>query len=108
MHQLGLFDAPPLARSCDPLTSTTAAAEIAPQLVGCRLVALEAARYVVRQYGDATANEIAVRAASMSCRPAETFRKRVHELVRLGRLIVAGERKCSTTGRMARTFRVKD
>lgn len=108
MNQLSLFDHFNVARKNDPLTSTTAAAEIAPQLVGCRVVALEAARYVARQYGDATANEIAARAASMSYRPAETFRKRVHELVRLGRLIVAGERKCSTTGRMARTFRATD
>lgn len=114
MSQLKLFgdtagdhvDALPLARRKDPATSRAAAEEMTRQLGLCHWLALQAAADLCRRGGDATAQEIGRRAAELSTKPAETFRKRVHELVRLGRLFEFGERRCSTSGKMARTFRV--
>ena len=92
MTQLKLFDethvcdmeALPLARRTDPATSRAAAEDVRRQLGLCHWMALQAARDLCRRGGDATAQEIGRRAAELSTKPAETFRKRVHELVRLG------------------------
>lgn len=102
MNQLSLFDQP--ARMSDPATSQLAATDICERRSELHEVAITAAKQLLKKQPDATANEIGRRGSEISSRPAETIRKRVHELVRLGMLVICGERKCSTSGKLARTF----
>jgi hypothetical protein len=95
----------PAARNTDPITSHLGAAHVTAKLTETQQQFLEAAR----QFNSpATAYEIAeVAHASHPETSVETFRKRAHELVNLGRLATIARRKCNRTGNPARTFKVK-
>ena len=89
-----------LARTTDPHTSHIAAAEL--KLTATQQAALLAAAQLV----SATANEIGQLAASVNGGVSESYRKRCKELVRMERLAIAGERRCSITGKLCTTYRV--
>ena len=102
--QRTLFDAEPkpkLARDADKATSHAAAAETQtklPFLQQCCIIACG------RNQRPLTANEIADAAAAMFRGMPESYRKRVHELVRAGLLREAGERVCSVTGKRGTVY----
>jgi hypothetical protein len=124
MNQLTLFDRPqhrtefadtcstkgmkgevPLARRSDPPTSHKAATETEPQLSGlqsCCMIILG------RALSPRTANEIAAECVRQYGKMAESYRKRLHELVGLGKAIECGERACEVTGKSAMTFKAKE
>ena len=105
-QQCFAFDTPAkLSRRSDPITSQQSAAETESKLNGlqsCCLIALG------RAIAPRTANEIATDCVRQSGKLAESYRKRLHELVELGKAIEAGERACEVTGKNAMTFRVKE
>lgn len=106
MNQLTLFDAPAkLSRRADPITSQQSAAETEP-----KLNALQSACMIVlgRAVSPRTANEIAAECVKCYGKLAESYRKRLHELVTLDKAIECGERSCEITGKNATTFRVKE
>lgn len=102
--QRTLFDAetqPKLARDTDKATSHAAAADVAPKL------GVMQSRCLSPDVFDSprmTANEIAANAAARFGGMAETYRKRVHEIVRAGLLREAGETICSVTGKGATVY----
>ena len=106
MIQKTLFDPPAkLNRKSDPITSQQSAAETEPQLNGlqsCCMIVLG------RALSPRTANEIAAECVKQYGKMAESYRKRLHELVRDGFAIECGERSCEVTGKSATTFRVKE
>jgi hypothetical protein len=106
MIQQTLFDPPAkLSRKSDPITSQQSAAETEPQLNGlqsCCMIVLG------RALLPRTANEIAAECVRQYGKMAESYRKRLHELVTLGKAIECGERSCEVTGKSATTFRVKE
>lgn len=98
--QPSLLD-PPLARANDPATSQESAKHIATRSATLRermceshgeshRTAREAAEWCVAKYGG----------------EVESYRKRTHELVRLGRLVHVGSRKCRFTSRSASVYEV--
>lgn len=97
-----------MARDSDPETSHMAADETPVSYA--RSVALKAMDNLLLSYADATANEIAaagLRQMDVN-RPlsTETIRKRVHELVRTGKLVLCGKRPCRVTGKMCQTYQL--
>ncbi len=107
MSQLLLFTDTPakLSRRSDPITSQKSAAETDPQLTGlqsCCMVVLG------RAVSPRTANEIAAECVRQYGKLAESYRKRLHELVELGKAVECGDRACEVTGKSAMTFKVKD
>lgn len=102
--QRTLFDAEPqpkLARTTDKATSHAAAPETQtklPYLQQCCMIVCG------RQLRPMTANEIGEAASSMFNGMQESYRKRVHELVRAGLLREAGERICAVTGKGATVY----
>ncbi len=107
MNQLTLaFDVPArISRKSDPITSQKSAAKTEPQLTGlqsCCMVVLG------RAITARTANEIAVECVRRYGKLAESYRKRLHELVEAGKAIECGDRVCEVTGSTAMTFRVKE
>jgi hypothetical protein len=106
MIQQTLFDPPAkLSRRADPITSQQSAAETEPQLNGlqsCCMIVLG------RALSPRTANEIAAECVKQYGKMAESYRKRLHELVTLGKAVECGERSCEITGKSATTFRVKE
>ena len=106
MIQKTLFDAPAkLSRKSDPITSQQSAVETEPQLTGlqsCCMIVLG------RAVSPRTANEIAAECVRQYGRLAESYRKRLHELVADRQAIECGERRCEVTGKSAMTFRVKE
>ncbi len=100
------FDAPAnISRKSDPITSQKSAAETEPQLTGlqsCCMVVLG------RALSPRTANEIATECVRQYGKLAESYRKRLHELVEVGKAIECGDRACEVTGKSAMTFRVKE
>lgn len=105
MIQKTLFDAPAkLSRKSDPITSQQSAVETDPQLTGlqsCCMVVLG------RAVSPRTANEIAAECVRQYGRLAESYRKRLHELVEDRQAIECGERKCEVTGKTATIYMVK-
>ena len=104
MNQRTLFDASPepkLARDTDKATSHSAAAETIPKLPYlqqcCMIV-------IGRQSRPMTANEIGEAASNMFNGMQESYRTRVHELVRAGLLRKVGERVCRITGKGATVY----
>lgn len=102
MIQKTLFDTPAkLSRKSDPITSQKSAAEIERSLgllqERCMIV-LRISRVAM------TANEIAERAARTYGKQAESYRKRLHELVRDGLAIASGERRCGVSGKTVATY----
>ena len=106
MTQLTLFDTPAnISRRSDPITSQKSAAETEPQLTGlqsCCMVVLG------RALSPRTANEIATECVRQYGKLAESYRKRLHELVEIGKAIECGDRACEITGKSAMTFRAKE
>jgi hypothetical protein len=106
MIQQTLFDPPAkLSRRADPITSQQSAAETEPQLNGlqsCCMIVLG------RALSPRTANEIAAECVKQYGRMAESYRKRLHELVTLNKAVECGERSCEITGKSATTFSVKE
>ena len=107
MTQLTLgFDTPAnISRRSDPITSQKSAAETEPQLTGlqsCCMVVLG------RALSARTANEIAAECVRQYGKMAESYRKRLHELVEAGKAIECGDRACEVTGKSAMTFRAKE
>ena len=104
--QRTLFDAEPqpkLARNTDKSTSHAAAAEITPKLNRIQILCLQSVEWSDPRR-PLTANEIAANAVAYFGGMAETYRKRVHELVRAGLLREAGERVCRVTGKGATVY----
>ena len=106
MNQLLLFDAPAkLSRKSDPITSQKSAVETEPQLTGLQ----SSCMWVLgRAVSARTANEIAVECVRIYGRIAESYRKRLHELVADGLAVECGDRQCEVTGKSAMTFKAKD
>ena len=106
MNQLTLFDRPAqIARKSDPITSHQSAAETEPQLNGlqsCCMIVLG------RAISPRTANEIAAECVKRYGKMSESYRKRMHELVALGKAVECGERPCEITGKAAMTFKAKE
>lgn len=106
MIQKTLFDSPAkLSRKSDPITSQQSAAETEPRLTplqSCCLVILG------RAIAPRTANEIAAECVRLHRGMAESYRKRLHELVDRGTVIECGDRACEVTGKAAMTFRAKE
>jgi hypothetical protein len=104
MDQLGLFDSATFARAVDPETSHEAAREMAEGIATHArsrmlmawatgpMTAMEAAQYCVDKFGEYD---------------RETYRKRKHELQRLGFLRFVEVRPCKVTGRKAEVWRAK-
>jgi hypothetical protein len=55
-----------------------------------------------------TANEIAAECVRQYGKLAESYRKRLHELVEIGKAAECGDRACEVTGKSAMTFRAKE
>jgi hypothetical protein len=93
-------DAKKLARKVHPSTSKEAARQLVAsgQLGALQDHALE----LLRRWPDATAAELASFDAAPDSRRVP---RRLRELVRLGKAIVSGKRRCTVTGRTAQTWR---
>lgn len=89
-----------LARHTDPTTSHEAAEQTQRKLNETQEQALSVTDY----QRHLTAMEIAATAFHRHAGNIETYRKRVHELVRLGKLERRGVRKCGITGRNATVY----
>lgn len=104
--QRTLFDASPepkLARDTDKATSHAAAAETIPKLNRIQSLCLQSVE-LSDPRRPLTANEIAANAVQYFGGMAETYRKRVHELVRAGLLREVGERVCRVTGKRGTVY----
>ena len=104
--QRTLFDAEPqpkLASDSDKQTSHAAAAEVLPKLNRIQSQVMQAVEWSDPRR-PLTANEIARNARSYFGGMAESYRKRVHELVRAGLLREAGERICAVTGKRGTVY----
>jgi hypothetical protein len=107
MNQLQLFDKKPvkLSRRSDPITSQQSAADTEPKLNGLQ----SSCMWVLgRAIAPRTANEIAAECVRQYGKMAESYRKRLHELVELNKAEECGERRCEVTGKLAMTFRAKE
>lgn len=107
MTQLLLFTDTPakLSRRSDPITSQQSAAETQTKLGTLQWVCFEAIKTASHPV---TANEAAKVAANNYRAAHESYRKRVHELVRNGLIEECGERRCEVTGKLAMTFMAKE
>ena len=94
-----------LFRTSDPPTSRTAAANVAPKLGTKRDQMLKAVAEMCRAGECPTANEAAMRCQLLHKGIAETYRKRVGELIADGLLVEATARICRVTKSEARTLR---
>lgn len=107
MNQLTLsFDTPAkLSRKSDPITSQKSAAETEP-----KLGKLQQAMLLMFQASlwPATANEAAREAVVDFGGCAESYRKRVKELIERDLIEECGERRCEVTGKPCRTFKLKE
>ena len=103
-HQPNLFDAPDpraLARRGDPTTSKLAAEEIVDKLGEDQEFALRC----VRARPGPTARELDEEFAPTN--PGKLW-KRISELASKGLIVEAGTRRCRTSGRMARTWKIAE
>ena len=105
MTQLTLFDTPAkLSRKSDPQTSQQSAAETEKKLGRLHTI-------IIREMGcftrPVTANEIADFCSGVNGGVAESYRKRMGELLDRGLIEECGERRCEITGKNCRTFRLK-
>jgi hypothetical protein len=99
------FDTPAkLSRRSDKLTSQKSAAETEPKLGRYQELFVRSLRFLK----EATANEVAVDAVLLGGGANESYRKRALELVRAGRIVECGERKCQVTGKTATTYKFKE
>jgi hypothetical protein len=106
MIQKTLFDRPAnICRKSDPITSRQSAAETEPELNGMQTLCMIV---LGRAISPRTANEIAAECVKRYGKMSESYRKRMHELVALGKAVECGERACEVTGKAAMTFRAKE
>jgi hypothetical protein len=99
------FDTPEkLSRRSDKLTSQKSAAETEPKLGRYQELFVRSLRFLK----EATANEVAIDAVLLGGGANESYRKRALELVRLGRIVESGERKCEVTGKLATVYKLKE
>jgi hypothetical protein len=106
MIQKTLFDRPAnICRKSDPITSRQSAAETEPELNGMQTLCMIV---LGRAISPRTANEIAAECVKRYGKMSESYRKRMHELVALGKAVECGERTCEVTGKAAMTFRAKE
>ena len=94
-----------ISRRSDPITSQQSAVETEPQLTGlqsCCMVVLG------RAVSPRTANEIAAECVRQYGKLAESYRKRLHELVEIGKAVECGDRACEVTGKAAMTFSARE
>ncbi len=106
MNQLTVFDKPAkLCRKSDPITSHQSAAETDHALNGLQSACLDV---LTRSGKPQTANEIAAECVRQYGKLAESYRKRLHELVELNKAEECGERRCKVTGKAAMTFKAKE
>ena len=95
---------PRLSRVSDPATSKDAEPLTSNRRFLCGVYLDE----VYKSAEPLTAGEIAAKAAALHPGViAESVRKRTAELVESGEIVVAGERRCSISGKNCRTFRAK-
>ena len=100
------FDTPAkLSRRSDKLTSQKSAAETEKKLGFLQEAMLG---MFAASLWPATANEAAKEAVVDFGGRAESYRKRALELVRAGRIVECGERKCEVTGKTATTYKLKE
>jgi len=105
MIQKTLFDTPAkLSRKSDNLTSQKSAAETEKKLGKLQESFLLGLRFLKQ----ATANEVAADAVLQCGGVPESYRKRARELVRAGRVVECGERKCEVTGKTATVYKLKE
>jgi len=106
MRQPSLFDDPQSSRNRDPKTSHVAAEEIRPKINKMQ----ERVLSVFGPKQERTAQEAAQECINRYCTDrtvlanCESYRKRMHELVRSGHLKIVGERYCLVTHRMASAY----
>lgn len=94
-----------LARRTDPLTSLQSAEQAAAELnknQGIVLTVLQ--EHLAASSGSFTARELAELCRSIHGGEVETYRKRVRELVALGKMQEFGARTCAITGQKATAF----
>jgi hypothetical protein len=105
-QQCFAFDTPaPISRKSDPITSQKSAAETEPKLGRYQELFVRCLRFLK----EATANEVAIDAVLLGSGGAnESYRKRALELVRAGRIVECGERKCQVTGKTATVYKLKE
>jgi hypothetical protein len=77
---------------------TSSAALVSTDRIRLREIALKRATLIASAYGNCTANEIAG--------GDESVRKRVHELVRMGKLVFSGVRVCLLSKRLCKAYEV--
>jgi hypothetical protein len=105
MNQLTLFDRPhKRARSADPETSHKASADI-----DCKTAKLKAACLDILGMTPEpmTANELGISAAIVHGGDPQSYRKRMHEIVREGLVVIAGKRPCETSGKKCMTYKLR-
>jgi hypothetical protein len=106
MIQKTLFDAPAkLSRKSDPITSQKSAAETEPKLGKLQIACLDILEMTPTPM---TANEIGWAASRVHSGSPESYRKRIHELLNSGSIEECGERRCEITGKLCRTFKLKE
>jgi hypothetical protein len=107
MIQKTLFDRPAnICRKSDPITSHQSAAETEPKLGKIQDRMLKS---IAAFKSPPTANEAAEECVfTFGEASQETYRKRALELVRAGRIVTCGERKCEVTGKTATVYKVKE
>jgi hypothetical protein len=106
MIQKTLFDQPPKrARSKDPDTSHEAAKDIDSK---CGLLRNACLQILRSNWRAMTANEIADEAVSHYGGDDQSYRKRMHELVRDKIVIECDKRPCTVTGKRAKTYKLKE
>ena len=105
MNQPSLFELggyqPKRARDTDPATSQEGAKHIGKSAAHHRK-----AMYLAFAAGRKTANEAAQECSTAYGGNQESYRKRVSELLRGGRIRVCDERRCYVTNRRCRVFEV--
>jgi hypothetical protein len=93
----------PRARASDPVTSTIAAQAVENTASVLQRLFIES----LAQLGEATANEVARRAAAKANVMPESVRKRAGELFESGLISVSTIRKCGVTGKLAQVYKVR-
>jgi hypothetical protein len=100
MRQLDLYHEPAISRRTDPVTSHEAGDEIKPKLGLLHQRCLDALGT-----DQLTAAELAQRCASAYGGMAESYRKRMKELVRAGEIVELAARTCTVSGKNATVYR---
>lgn len=92
-------------RFSDPETSVRGSEHVTPKLgkLQSRIM-----RVAEKMREPSTAMELATETARQFGGMVESYRKRIHELVRDGRLTSTGTKQCSVTGQVAMAYQAKE